>query len=66
MTGPRKTASPSLHQATLLEGAVLRMIWLRTGSHDSNENKIALEPGVFNALVRYRARVNETDDLEGT
>jgi hypothetical protein len=27
--------------------------WLRTGSHDSEENKIALEPSVFHELVEY-------------
>lgn len=42
-------------------------IWLRTGSHDSEENKIALEPSVYAALVRYhdslasRAARGETD-----
>ena len=41
-------------------------VWLRTGSHDNPDNTIALEPGVWNALVRYRARVTKTDDLEGT
>jgi len=31
-------------------------IWLRTGSHDS-PGRIALEPAVFAALVRYERRV---------
>ena len=37
-------------------------VWLRTGSHD-NPEAIALEPEVWNALVRYRERVTKTADL---
>jgi hypothetical protein len=33
-------------------------IWLRTGSHTS-EPAIALEPAVFDALVRYRGELYE-------
>ena len=28
-------------------------VWLRTGSHDSQTNLVALELGVFEALVHY-------------
>ncbi len=28
-------------------------IWLRLSSHDNTEGQIALEPGVYAALVRY-------------
>jgi len=28
-------------------------IWLVTGSHDNPDNRVALEPSVYNALVRY-------------
>ena len=40
-------------------------IWLRTGAHEGEHvtNTIALEPGVFVALVRYRNRVSPQDDL---
>jgi hypothetical protein len=43
-------------------------VWLTTGSHERADasNAIALDPGVFNSLVRYRNRVNKADDLEGT
>lgn len=30
-------------------------IWLRTG--DGNDNRIALEPGVYLALIEYVARI---------
>ena len=36
-------------------------IWLRTGSHDSDENKIALDPSVFRALVKYGARMDKLE-----
>lgn len=32
-------------------------IWLRTG--DGNDQRIALEPAVFDALVRYRKKLYE-------
>jgi len=34
-------------------------IWLRTG--DGNNNRIALEPGVYAALVRYRDEIYQRD-----
>jgi len=40
-------------------------IWLRTGSHDSEENKVALEPGVYAALVRYHDRLQKRFIDEG-
>lgn len=37
-------------------------LWLTTGSHEERDasNRIALEPGVYAALVRYQARVAAT------
>jgi hypothetical protein len=37
------------------------VIWLRTGAHEGAyvTNTIALEPGVFAALVKYERRVGE-------
>lgn len=32
-------------------------IWLKTGSHDNPDNKIALEPSVYAALMRYHAKL---------
>jgi hypothetical protein len=32
-------------------------IWLKTGSHDDPGNKIALEPSVYEALMRYHAKL---------
>lgn len=32
-------------------------IWLRTG--DGNDNRIALEPAVFSALLDYKRAINE-------
>jgi hypothetical protein len=36
-------------------------IWLRTGSHQHGEatNRIALDPGVFEALLAYRRKLVE-------
>jgi len=34
-------------------------IWLRTGSHDSDDNKIALDPSVYASLVRYHEKLSK-------
>lgn len=31
-------------------------VWLRTGSHDNEHGQIALDPDVFESIVRYRRR----------
>lgn len=38
-------------------------IWLRTGGHGSDENKIALDPTVFSALLQYRERVFKSHNM---
>lgn len=41
-------------------------IWLRTGAHDSDDNKykIALEPSVYAALVRYHDSLAKRQERE--
>lgn len=41
-------------------------IWLTTGSHEQSDatNRIALEPAVFNALLRYQRALCERAEKE--
>ncbi len=36
-------------------------IWLRLSAHDNTEGQIALEPGVYAALVRYHERLSKLE-----